>query len=169
MATDGLALDLLDADPSDARWRPREVAVDEFLVKADGLEYLRAPVALEGGDAHLGHDLHDALEDGLDVVLLCRLVVGAVGVGTRAGHLGEGLEGDVGVYGRRSVAEEERYLAHVPRLAGLDDDADLRPQALADEVVVQARDRQKAGYGGVLGVHIAVGEDDDGASIGDGG
>ena len=168
VSADGLALDLLDADSADAGGRPREVAVNELLMKADGLEYLRAAVALEGRDAHLGHDLHDALEDGLDVVLLGGLVVGTVGVRPLAGHLGEGLEGDVWVDGARAVAEEEGYLSHVPRLAGLDDDADLRAHALADEVVMQAGSRQKAWYGGVLGVDIAVGQDDDGTSIGDG-
>ena len=168
VAANGLALDLLDADSADAGGGPGEVAVDELLVQADGLEYLRAAVALECRDAHLGHDLDDALEDGLDVVFLGGLVVGTVGVRPLAGHLGEGLERDVRVDGARAVAEEEGYLAHVPRLAGLDDDADLRAKALTDEVVMQARSRQEAGYGGVLGVDVAVGQDDDGTSIGDG-
>ena len=43
--------------------------------ESNGFEYLRAPIALDGGDAHLGHDLYDALVGGLDEVLLRGLVI----------------------------------------------------------------------------------------------
>jgi hypothetical protein len=51
--------------------------VDHVLPQAEGLEHLRAAVALDGGDAHLGHDLDDALGGGLDEVLAGGLVVDA--------------------------------------------------------------------------------------------
>ena len=54
--------------PPMPRRRPGEVAVDDFLVEADRLEDLGAAVALDGGDAHLGHHLEDALVDRLDVI-----------------------------------------------------------------------------------------------------
>ena len=64
-----LARDDVDADAGQARRRPGEVLVDDVLVEADRLEDLRAAVALDGGDPHLGDDLHHALVEGLDVVL----------------------------------------------------------------------------------------------------
>ena len=55
----------------------REVFVDDVLAQADGFEHLRAVIALHGGDAHLGHDLHDALDRGLREILAGQLVLDA--------------------------------------------------------------------------------------------
>ena len=74
MALLDLRGELVDADAADARGRAREVLVDEVAREADGLEYLRAVVALDRRDAHLGHDLDHALGDGL-LVGLHRLLV----------------------------------------------------------------------------------------------
>ena len=54
--------------------RAGEELVDELAVQADGLEDLRAAIALLRRDAHLRHHLEQALADGLDVVLLQLLV-----------------------------------------------------------------------------------------------
>ena len=59
----------VQADAFDARGGAGEVLVDQRLVQADGLEDLRAAVALQGRDAHLRDDLQQALVDGLLVVL----------------------------------------------------------------------------------------------------
>ena len=58
----------IEANAADARRRPGEVAIDEVFVEADGLEDLRAAIALDRGDAHLRDDLDDAFVDRLDVV-----------------------------------------------------------------------------------------------------
>src|SRR5262249_46925472 len=82
----------VEADAGDARRGPGEVLADNLLAQADGLEDLGAAIALGGGNAHLGHDLGDALGDGLDV-LLDSLVVIDVGEHALANHVVEGLEG----------------------------------------------------------------------------
>ena len=61
--------DDVDADAADARGGAREVLVDERAVEPDRLEDLRAAVALQRRDAHLGHHFQDALVERLDVVL----------------------------------------------------------------------------------------------------
>src|SRR5206468_639359 len=61
--------DLRQADPADARGRLVEVAADELLVEPDRLEDLGAAVALDRADAHLGHDLDDALLDRLAIAV----------------------------------------------------------------------------------------------------
>ena len=60
----------VEADALDARGGAGEIFVDQLLVQADGLEDLRAAIALQGGDAHLREGLQQALVDGLDEVLL---------------------------------------------------------------------------------------------------
>ena len=52
-------------------------------------------------------------------------------------------------------------MVHLAGLAGLDHEAAPRAQPLADEVVVHRGDRQERRDRGVVGVHRAVGEDDD--------
>ena len=65
-----LAGDRVDPDAADPRRRPGEVLVDEVLREAERLEDLRAVVALDRGDPHLGDDLHEPLVHRLDVALL---------------------------------------------------------------------------------------------------
>src|SRR5678815_3608896 len=51
----------IDADAADPRRGPGEVLIDERAIEADRFEDLRAAVALQRGDAHLGHHLQDPL------------------------------------------------------------------------------------------------------------
>ena len=60
----------VEADALDARGGAGEVVVDERLIEADGFKDLRAAIALQRADAHLGEGLEQALVDGLDEVLL---------------------------------------------------------------------------------------------------
>ena len=60
----------VEADAFDARGGAGEVGLDERLVEADSLKDLRAAIALQRADAHLGEGLEQALVDGLDEVLL---------------------------------------------------------------------------------------------------
>ncbi len=61
-----------------SRRRPSKVLVDQVLAQTHRLEDLGATVALNGGYAHFGHDLQDALFDGLDKVLLGVFRLGAI-------------------------------------------------------------------------------------------
>ena len=67
--------DLPQADASHPGDRVGEVLVDDLLGDADGLKDLGGLVGLEGGDAHFGGDLHDAVEDGVVVVVHRRVEV----------------------------------------------------------------------------------------------
>ena len=51
---------LVESDAADAGGGTGEVFVDDVLIQADGFEQLRATVAHDGGNAHLGHDLEHA-------------------------------------------------------------------------------------------------------------
>lgn len=60
--------DDVETGAADLGGRAVEVRGDEGLVEADGLEDLGAAVGGDGGDAHLGHDLEDALAERVDQV-----------------------------------------------------------------------------------------------------
>ena len=82
MAAHGFFGDFVKADALDAGCGAGEVLGDEIRLQADGVENLRAAIGLVGRDAHLGHDLEQALADRLDVALDDLLVV------ERAGQVG---------------------------------------------------------------------------------
>ena len=110
--------------------------VDDVLTEAERLEHLGAAVALDRGDAHLGHDLDDALGRRLDHVLARGLVVDA-GQRVLADHVIDRLERDVRVDGAGAVTDEQREVMHFAGLAGFHHETDARAQALADEIAVK--------------------------------
>ena len=134
--------------------------VDDVLPQAERLEHLRAAVALDGGDAHLGHDLDHTLRRGLHHVLARGLVVDA-GEVALADHVVDRLKRHVRVDRAHAVADEQREMMHLAGLARLDDEAGTRAQALADEIMVQAGHREQRGDRGKLLADAAVAEDED--------
>ena len=110
--------DHVETDAADARRRSREVLVDQVLTQAHGLEHLRTVVALHRGDAHLGHHLDHALGRRLGEVRTGEFVVN-VGQEVVADHAVERLEGEVGVHHIAAVADQEREVMDLARLAGL--------------------------------------------------
>ncbi len=129
-------------------------------VQADRLEDLRAAIALQGRDPHLGHDLEDALVGGLEVVVgdLARLDAPQL---SGRDQLAERLEREVGVHRAGAVADEQREVHDLARLPRLDDEAATGAGALADEVVVDRGGREQARDRRVVLVDSPVGEDED--------
>ncbi len=114
----------IHADAFDARRRPGEILVHHVAVQADGLKDLRAAIALDGRDAHLGHRLDHAFDGGLDVFLDGGLVV-EVDQQALADHVVERLERQIRIDGAAAVADEQREMMHLARFAGFEDEADL--------------------------------------------
>jgi hypothetical protein len=130
VAPENLAGDDVDADAADPRRRPREVLIHECPIEADRFEDLRAAVALQRGDAHLGHHLQDALVQRMDVVDH-RLVMGDADELPLPDHVVERFERQIRVDDAGAVAEEQRAVVHLARVARFHDQAALRARALA--------------------------------------
>ena len=152
--------DDLDADAADARRGPREVLVDEPMRQAERLENLRAAVALQRRDPHLGHHLEDALVQRLDVVAHRRLMIDA-GEQALQDQVVQRLEGQIGIDHSRTVAEEQRAVVHLARVARLDHECTARARAFAHQVMVHPRRGEQARNRRVRRAHAAVGEDQD--------
>ena len=155
--------DDVDADAADARGGPGEVLVDEILREAHRLEDLRAVVALDGADPHLGDHLHQALDHRLQVFLL------RVGAGHHAllDLVVHRLEREVRVDRARAVAHQEREVVHLARLSTFHDQAASGARPLADEVVMDGGDGEKRRDGRRIGIVAAVGEDQQVEPLGD--
>ena len=160
MAGEDFLRDDIEADAADARGGPREVVVDDGLVETEGFEHLGAAVTLDRGDAHLGHDLDDALGRSFHQVLARGLVIDA-GEQRFPDHVIDRLERHVGIDRGGAVADEQRKVVHFARVTSLDDDGDAGAETFADEIVVQAGDGEQRRHGCEFLRHAAVGEDED--------
>ena len=161
VAVERLAGQHAEPDAADARRGAGEVAVDERLLEADRLEDLRAAVALDGRDPHLGDRLEQGLAQSLDDPSLGLVGVLDAGDAPVAGELVDRVEHEVGVDGARAVADEHGEVVDLARLAGLEHEARAQARALAHEVVVHGADGQQRRDRRALRAGGAIGEDED--------
>ena len=129
-------------------------------VEPDRLEDLRAAVALQRRDAHLGHHLEDALVERVDVVL-DRLLVRDADEDALADHVVERFERQVRIDRAGAVAEQQRAVMHFARVARFDDQRAARARALADQVMVDAGRREQARNRRADAIGVAVRQDQD--------
>ena len=125
----------------------------------DRVEDLRAAIGLVGRDAHLGHDLEDALADRLQIILLH--LVGAERQPVLDPDLLDRRKGEIGVDRFGAIAGERAEMMHLAGLAGLDDDPGQGALAAPDQVMVHRRGRQQRRDRHPLGRGRAVGQDQD--------
>ena len=148
-----------EADALDRGGRAGEIGVDEVGIEPDRVEDLGAAIGLVGRDAHLGHDLENALADRLDVVLAD---IGRIEIGEAPGtQILERLEGDIGIDPFRTIAGERAEMVHFARFAGFDDQPGLHAQALPHQLVMHCGGGQQGGHGNAVGALAAIGQDQD--------
>ena len=147
----------------DARGCTREVLVHELLVETDGLEDLRSPVALEGGDPHLGEDLQQSLVDGFQIVV--QGVLEADVEKPVLAHVLERLDRQIRVDGAGAKANQEGKMHDFAGLARFHDQRHLSARALPNQVMVHRRQRQQTGDRREAGLDAAVGEDQQRVSV----
>ena len=155
---------------------------------------MRAEVAREHADAHLGHDLEDAVfERGAEVRERFRVgerfgfrerglglrELGFVGAGLRdallrgdlhlVDDLADRIVSQIRVHGAGTVADEAGDLMHVARFAGLADDRRFHALADVDEVMMHGADGEEHRHGDVRVIGGAVAKDHEPRAIGHGG
>jgi len=67
------------------------------------------------------------------------------------GKVFHGLDGEIRVDGAGAVANQQREVHHLARLAGFDNERDLGARAFADQVVMNRGKRKQTGDGRVIG------------------
>ena len=151
--------DLVQADAAHPADGVGEIPVHHLPVDAHALEDLGGLVGLDGGDAHLGGDLHDAVEDGTVVVVDSG---GGILVQKTKGHqLLHALLGEIRVDGLGAVAQERREVVDVPGLRALQDHGHGGALFRPNQILLQGGDRQQGGDGNMVLVHTAVRQDQD--------
>ncbi len=141
---------LIEADAAEPGCGPGKAFADHLGAEPDRLEYLRSCVGGDGGHAHLGHDLQQALAERLDQVRR-RLAAGDRSEQTRARHVLDRLNRQVRADRRGAVADQQGDMMCLPDVSGLDHQAHPGTGPVPDQMVVhragqqQRRDRRPVG------------------------
>mmetsp|Transcript_21078 Transcript_21078/g.39507 ORF Transcript_21078/g.39507 Transcript_21078/m.39507 type:complete len:1048 (-) Transcript_21078:533-3676(-) len=148
----------------DTGGRSREATVDDLLAEPDSLEDLGALVGLQGGDAHLTHDLQQALGRGLSVggdhVVVAVLLLRLGGDQPVAVHLAESLVGDVRADAVATEAEQGRKVVDLASVSALREDGSLGALLGAQQVLVHSADGKEGRDGNTVRAGELVTEDD---------
>ena len=155
-----LRRDHIQRHAAELRLGAGEVLVDELVGQADGFEHLRARVRRHGRDAHLGHDLQDALAERVDQVL-DGLLGRDPGDVAGAHEVFDRLHREVGVDRGRAVTDQRRDVMHLADVSGLDHETALHARLVADEVVVHGREHEQGRDRREVLVRVAVAQDDE--------
>ena len=146
-----------------ARGHTAEGGIHHFTREPNGLEQLCAAVGADRGNAHLGHDLEQALVDALAVVL----VAGArfAQQFTIADQILKHAVGEIGIDGRCAKPEQARHLMGVAGTRGFNHQVRITAQAAANQVVVHGAGRHQAVNRQALTRDRAVGDNQNGGAL----
>ena len=150
--------DLLQPHALHAADRVGEVTVHGGPVDANALKDLGGLVGLDSGDAHLGGNLHDPVEDGL--VIVPDGHGGLLVQQSQFHQLLHALLGEIGVDGLGTVAQKGGEVVNVPGLRALQNHGDRCPLFGPNQVLLQGAHRQEGGNRHVILIHAPVREND---------
>ncbi len=163
--------DVAEVHAQHLRNRAVEGVVDDIGMKPDGTESLRAAVAGQGRDAHLGHDLEQALFECVTVILrgggdvdglVARL---HLSLGDKPVQRGKR---NVGIDRRRAVTEQTGELVDIAAFRRFADEA--RPGALvdADEVMMDRAGGEEHRNRRMLRVDLPIAQNNERSAFVDG-
>ena len=158
MQGDGVSGDFFQTDASDAGCLCAEIASQQFLADPYGFKNLCAPVGTDGRNAHLAHNLEQALADGLDIVLLGRFVI-HLHIAFPHQFIQYG-EGHVGIDGTGAISQQQGGVHHLANLAAFYNQCGLHAFLNGDEVMMDSANRQQRRDGGMGVVHKTVAQND---------
>ena len=143
----GIGFQVVEVRALDAALRAFEAQGNHVLAQTHDLEQLRAAVARDGRDPHLGHDLEQTLANAAPVASADLLPLDGVHLQrTLAQEVEQGLIREVRIHRGRAVADEAGEMMRIARRARLDQQIALAAQARLDQAVMH-------GPGGEQGVN----------------
>ncbi len=112
MTTNGFFRDFFQTNAFDTRCRAEEELINKACLQADSIKNLRAAIGLVGRNAHLGHDLENALADRLDVAFDHFIFIDFRRELAAAMHVEQGVESEIWVDRFRTIACETSKVMH---------------------------------------------------------
>ena len=142
-----------------ARGRAGEVALDQRFLQADGLEDLRALITLQRGNSHLREGLQQALVDRLHVILENFVPCEIGRKSAIAVKIFQRFNGQIRIHCACAIAEQQRKVHHLVRLARFDNQRHLIARLLPNQMIVDGGERQQTGYRRMVFVHATIRQD----------
>ena len=142
--------DFIQADTVEVRSGAVEKPIDDLAPQADDFENLRAAIRIDRADAHLRHDLQQAVFDGVQIIL-----DGFVGLQIAA-DVRRGGQRQIRIHRRRAVTDEHRKVMGLARLAAFDDEVALHAQIGAQEMIVDRAQREDRRDESVIGIGAPI-------------
>ena len=158
-----IAGDIFQRDAAHPAHGPGEIPVDHLFRDPHRLEDLGSLVGLDRGDAHLGRDLHDAVEYRMGVVIHRRIII--LVQQSLFNELPDGLQRQVRVHRTGPVSEQRCKMMDLPWLSGLQDEGHGRLLLRLHQILMDRRHRQKGRDRHMVLVHTTVGQDQDIGSV----
>ena len=154
-----IAGDIFQRDAAHPAHRPGEIPVDHLFRDPHRLEDLGSLVGLDRGDAHLGRDLHDAVEHRMGVVIHRRIII--LVKQSLFDQFPDGLQRQVRVHRTGPVSEQRCEMMDLSWLSGLQDEGHGRLLLRLHQILMDRRHRQKGRDRHMVLVHAPVGQDQD--------
>src|SRR5689334_5336675 len=123
-----LRFDLGKADSAEGRGCAAQAAEDYVVVETYGVEEMGPTVAIHHRDAHLRHDLREALIEGLEHVLLAQF----------RGGSGRGLQSEPRTYRACPRAQQHGSMVEIAAVSCFDCESDACADAGIDERVMDS-------------------------------
>src|SRR3954452_2676799 len=98
-----------------------EIRLDQIFIKSDGFEDLRAAITLQRRDAHLRKGFKQSFVDRLDEVLDRDIGSHAARQITSSRQIFESFDCKIRIDSARAIADQQREMHDLTRLAGFDD------------------------------------------------
>ena len=114
---------------------------------------------MQGGNAHFGGDLYDAVEHRVVIVLDCGVVVLVEQIVVY--QLMDSFKREIRIDRAGAVGEKRCEVMHLARLAALQNDRERRPFLCCDQVLVQRGNSEQGRDREAVLVHSSVGENED--------
>ncbi len=142
--------DLGQADAVEMRSGSVKKPIDDLAPQADDLENLRAAIGIDGADAHLRHDLQQAVLDGVEVILDRFFGLNV------AAEVRDGGEREIGIHRRRPITDEHREVMGLARLTAFNHDVALHAQVLPQQMIVYRAQREDGRDERLIGIDAAI-------------
>ncbi len=154
-----LLLDACQADAGNARGHAGEILGHQGAGQADGFEVRAAAIGADHGDAHLRHDLQQALVHRLGEALQA-IVEREIAEQPAAMAVGDGRFRQIGIHRGGADADQHRGMMHIQAFAGAHIERGEGAQLLAQQMRMHRACREDHRYRGAGRAALLVGQDD---------
>ena len=155
--------DIIQIDTANTADGIREILLHHAVADAQRLENLRALIGLDGGDPHLGGDLDDTGNHGIDVRLACLRVV--LIHQTAVDHIIQRIQCQIRIDCACTETTEGCEVVYFARLCGFHDDGNCGVFSGSYQIGFQCCNCQQRRNCNVILIHATVSQNQNGGAV----